>query len=169
MNTPTPENSDFPDCGSRSKRAALLKLLNLALLILYPIAWTAPLMRAGVLPLFGLSEISVLTGLQSLWETDILLALVVIVFALLAPYLKTLALVAVHFGLMGRRALPMLHALGKLAMAEVFLIALYVVVIKGIGIGRIEVAWGLYLLTGLILMSLWVSYRSEQSHPKQRD
>ena len=166
MNTPTPENCDFPGPGSRSKQAAFLKLLNLALLILYPIAWTAPLMRAGVLPLFGLSEISVLTGLQSLWETDVLLALVVIVFALLAPYLKTLALAAVHFGMVGRRVLPLLHTLGKVAMAEVFLIALYVVVIKGIGIGRIEIAWGLYLLTGLILMSLWVSYRSEQSSPK---
>ena len=35
-----------------------LKFANLALLILFPIAWFAPLMRAGLLPLFGLSEIS---------------------------------------------------------------------------------------------------------------
>ena len=47
-----------------------LKLLNLSLLILFPIAWMAPLLKAGLLPFFALSEISVLTGLQALWEKD---------------------------------------------------------------------------------------------------
>ena len=104
----------------------ILKALNLALLILYPIAWTAPLMRAGLLPLFGLEEISVLTGLQSLWASDIFLALVVTVFALFAPYLKTIGLSLVHFDLLSPSALPALHMLGKLAMADIFLIALYI-------------------------------------------
>ena len=70
----------------------LLRLANLSLLILYPVAWFAPLLRAGLLPIFGLSEISVLTGLQSLWDSDIVLALVVTAFALFAPYLKTIGL-----------------------------------------------------------------------------
>ncbi|MDG1168662.1 MAG: paraquat-inducible protein A, partial [Sulfitobacter sp.] len=73
-----------------------LKLLNLSLLILYPVAWAAPLMRAGLLPLFSLNEISVLTGLQSLWATDIFLALMVTLFALFAPYVKTIGLALVH-------------------------------------------------------------------------
>ena len=77
-----------------------LKYINLALLILYPIAWAAPLMRAGLLPLFSLSEISVLTGLQSLWASDVFLALVVTLFALFAPYLKTIGLALVHFDLL---------------------------------------------------------------------
>ena len=55
----------------------LPKLINLALLIAFPIAWFAPLMRAGLLPLFGLSEISVISGLQSLWKSDVALALMV--------------------------------------------------------------------------------------------
>ena len=49
------------------------KIVNLALLIAFPIAWFAPLMRAGILPLFGLSEISVISGLQSLWGSDVIL------------------------------------------------------------------------------------------------
>ena len=65
----------------------LLRLANLALLVLFPVAWFAPLMKAGLLPLFKLSEISVISGLQSLWGTDVFLALVVTVFALFAPYL----------------------------------------------------------------------------------
>jgi paraquat-inducible protein A len=140
-----------------------LKYLNLALLILYPLAWAAPLMRAGVLPLFSLNEISVLTGLQSLWGTDILLALLVTVFALFAPYLKTIGLALVHFDLLSPRSLPVLHLIGKLAMADVFLIALYITVTKGIGVGRIETAWGLYLFSACILASLWISWRSERS------
>ena len=61
---------------------------NLALLIAFPIAWFAPLMRAGFLPLFSLSEISVISGLQSLWGSDVFLALMVTIFALFAPYLR---------------------------------------------------------------------------------
>ena len=55
----------------------MYRWINLSLLILFPIAWFAPLMRAGLLPLFGLKEISILSGLQSLWGTDVFLALVV--------------------------------------------------------------------------------------------
>ena len=136
---------------------AVLKWINLALLLLYPLSLSAPLMRAGLLPLFGLSEISVLTGLQALWDTDILLALIVTVFALVAPYMKTIGLALVQFRLLSRRALPTLSLMGKLAMADVFLIALYITVVKGIGVGRIETAWGLYLFTACILTSLVIS------------
>ena len=136
----------------------MIKTLTLALLILYPIAWFAPLMRAGLLPLFGLEEISVITGLQALWQSDVFLALLVTVFALFAPYLKTLGLVLVQWDLLSARVKPALDILGKLAMADIFLIALYITVAKGIGVGRIEVAWGLYLFTACILLGLVLSH-----------
>ena len=144
---------------------AVLKWINLTLLVLYPVAWTAPLMRAGLLPLFGLSEISVLTGLQALWETDILLALIVTAFALVAPYLKTVGLALVQFKRISRRTLPALALMGKLAMADVFLIAIYITVVKGIGIGRIETAWGLYLFSACILASLLISVVESRRTP----
>lgn len=144
-----------------------LRLANLALLVLFPVAWFAPLLRAGLLPLFGLSEISVITGLQSLWQTDVFLALLVTVFALFAPYLKTLGLALVQFGLLDNRVMPVLTVLGKLAMADIFLIALYITVAKGIGVGRIETAWGLYLFTACILASLAIGLLSHRraAHP----
>lgn len=135
----------------------MLRWLNLSLIVLFPLAWFAPLMRAGLLPLFGLSEISVITGLQSLWKSDVFLALLVTAFALFAPYLKTIGLALYHFRLLDARALPALSIMGKLAMADIFLIALYITIIKGIGIGRIETAWGLYLFTACILVSLGIS------------
>ncbi|XDA96596.1 paraquat-inducible protein A [Sulfitobacter sp. LCG007] len=141
----------------------MLRWLNLSLLILYPVAWTAPLLRAGLLPFFSLSEISVLTGFRELWESDIFLALLVGLFAFAAPYAKTIGLALVQFGVASHRLLPALGLLGRLAMADIFLIALYVVLAKGVGVGRIETAWGLYLFTALILASLWIGWRTESS------
>ncbi|MGR3364966.1 MAG: paraquat-inducible protein A [Maritimibacter harenae] len=132
--------------------------LNLALLVLFPIAWVAPLLRAGLnLPLLGLDKISVISGLVALWDTDRFLALLVALFAVVAPVTKIALLAAVQAGRLGPRALPVLHWLGKLAMADIFLIALYVVVIKGVAMTRVEVGWGLYLFTFCVLASLALS------------
>ena len=138
----------------------MIKTLNLSLLILFPIAWVAPLLKAGLLPFFKLSEISVLTGLQTLWSKDIILALVVTFFALVAPYLKTIGLALIHFDLASPKLLPTINVMGKLAMADIFLIALYIVIVKGVGIGRLETGWGLYLFTVCIIASLFCSMRS---------
>ncbi|MFC3118426.1 paraquat-inducible protein A [Jhaorihella thermophila] len=141
----------------------MLTLANAALLVLFPLAWFVPLMRAGLLPLFGLSEISVISGLQALWDADVALALFVTFFAIFAPYLKTIGLALIHFGLLSPRTLPALTWLGKLAMADVFLIALYIVVVRGIGYATVEVAWGLWFFTGCILASLLLSILSARS------
>ena len=142
-----------------------LKLANLALLILFPLAWFAPLMRAGLLPLFGLDEISVITGLQSLWGTDVILALIVTTFAIFAPWLKTLGLALIHFNLASPKLLPALHIMGTLAMADIFLIALYIGLVKGIGLATVETAWGLYFFTALIVASLVISILTAKQHP----
>ena len=143
----------------------MLRYANLALLVLFPIAWFAPLLRAGLLPLFGLSEISVISGLQSLWGSDVFLALLVTFFALFAPYVKTIGVALVQFDLLDRKVLPVLPILGKLAMADIFLIALYIVLAKGVGVGTVEVAWGLYLFTACIVASLAISLLSRSDNP----
>ncbi len=144
---------------------AMLRFANLGLLVLFPVAWFAPLLRAGLLPLFALDEISVISGLQALWQTDVFLALLVTALALFAPYLKTIGLALIHFHLASPRLLPALHIMGKLAMADIFLIALYIVVAKGIGVGRLETGWGLYLFTFCILASLALSTLTERLQP----
>ncbi len=138
-----------------------LRLITLSLLVLYPIAWFAPLMRAGLLPIFGLSEISVITGLQSLWRSDVFLALVVTAFALFAPYMKTIGTALVQWNLLDPRVQPVLHILGRLAMADIFLIALYITLAKGLSYATIETAWGLYLFTGCILASIALGHITE--------
>ena len=142
-----------------------MKYLNLTLLILFPVAWFAPLMRAALLPIFGMDEISVITGLQSLWDADPGLALVVTFLAIFAPYAKTIGLALLHWNLLSPRTLPALEVLGKLAMADVFLIALYLVIVKGAGYVTIETAWGLYFFTGCILAQILISWRAGPTHP----
>lgn len=143
----------------------MLRTVNLALLVLFPLSWFAPLLRAGLLPYFDLEAISVVTGLQALWEKDVLLALLVTFLAVFAPYLKTIGLALVQFRLASPRILGVLHTLGRLAMADIFLIALYIVLAKGVGLGRVETAWGLYLFTGCILASLIVSHLTGRTQP----
>lgn len=145
----------------------LLQIANLALLLLFPLSWFAPLLRAGLLPLFGLDEISVVSGLQALWGNSPALALLVTFLAIFAPMLKTIGLALLHAHMLSPRLLPVLHWMGKLAMADVFLIALYIVVFKGIGLGRIEVAWGLWLFTACILASLAISTLTERAASRQ--
>ncbi|MEX0280419.1 MAG: paraquat-inducible protein A [Arenibacterium sp.] len=144
----------------------MLKLVNLSLLILFPVSWFAPLMRAGIdLPLFGYEEISVISGLQALWGSDVILALLVTFLAVFSPYLKTIGLALIHFGMLRRKMLPSLEFLGKLAMADMFLIALYIVIVKGIGLARIEVAWGLYLFSACVLASVVIGYLTHKPRP----
>lgn len=139
-----------------------VRWMNLSLLVLFPLSWFAPILRAGLLPMFGLSEITVVSGLQTLWNSDAVLALLVTFFAIFAPLLKTIGLALIHFGLLRRRVLPVLNVLGKLAMADVFLVALYIVIFKGIGLGRIETAWGLYLFTFCILSSIALGWATQK-------
>lgn len=142
--------------------------INLLLLLLYPASWLAPIARAGFLPFFsGLpyfsgNEITVLGGVRDLWRSDASLAALVALFAIVIPYGKTLCLAAIHFGRLGPRALPLIEIVGKLSMADVFLIALYIVLVKGVGIGRVVSAWGLWLFTGCVLTSIWVAYETRR-------
>lgn len=140
----------------------IARALNLSLLILYPIAWFAPLLHAGLLPLFGTREISVISGLQSLWGSDVFLALIVTVFAIFAPYTKVIGTALIQFDLLDHRVKPALTRLGRLAMADIFLIALYIVIAQGVGVGRVDVGWGLYLFTGCIVLSLFLSMGSSR-------
>lgn len=142
-------------------RDRLLKAANLALILLFPVAWAAPLLRAGWLPFFDLDEISVLTGLQALWVKDVILALIVTFLALFAPMAKAVGLALVQFRLASPRLLPVLEILGRCAMADIFLVALYIVLAQGALVGRLETAWGLYLFTACILASLAISHLTE--------
>ncbi|WP_340108921.1 paraquat-inducible protein A [Pikeienuella sp. HZG-20] len=142
----------------------VLKAFNLALLVLYPIAWAAPLARARILPFFSGTELTILGGVRDLWRSDPALAVLVALFAIGAPYLKTILLALVQFGaLSGAGWSGVLVFMGKLSMTDVFLLALYIVVVKGVGVGHVETAWGLWFFTGLVLASFGLALAAGRS------
>ena len=145
-----------------------LKGANLALLALWPVAWTAPLARTALSSWFEGDAVSVLSAVATLAESAPVLAALVALFGLAIPYAKTLALAAVQFRIFSPRALPMLDALGKLSMADVFLVAVSIVVVKGVGIGTVTPAWGLYLFAACVLFSMFLSHLTARALAPRR-
>lgn len=135
-------------------------IANLALLIVFPVAWFAPLAHAGFLPWFSGNSITVAGGVIDLWTADPALSLLVALFAVVIPYGKTVMLALIHRGWPG--PIGWIEIVGKLSMADVFLIALYIVVVKGVGIGHVATGWGLWLFTVAVLISIWVGWQTKR-------
>lgn len=129
------------------------------LAIAFPIAWFAPLMTVKVKLAFWASgtDVSLISTLQSLWAEAPGLALVLSFLTLAAPMLKLLGMGLMLTGLLSHRAEGALWLLGRLAMADVFLIVVYMALFKGIDAGTITPQWGLWAYTGAVLGSLGVS------------
>lgn len=136
------------------------RLTALALLAAYPVAWAAPLAETGVLPWFGGSRLTVLGTLRDLWSVDRALALLVGLLAVAVPYLKVISTGLVLTGRLPDSLLPAIEIVGKLAMADVFLLALYIVIVKGVGIGHVTPDWGLWLFTACVAASMWTGHRA---------
>lgn len=157
-------------------KSGLVKSLNVLLVVGFPIAWFAPLLRTGLMPemhlpawlggstLFEADTITVISGLQTLWQADVFVAIMVTFFALVAPMIKCLGLALIHFGLLSSVTQPYISKLGKLAMADIFILSIYIVIFKGIGVGSVEPAWGLYLFTGCVLAGFLVSFMDGRRH-----
>ena len=135
-----------------------MKVLNASLLILYPIAWWAPMIETRVFWVLGGGEVSLLNGLSALWSESWPLALLVGLLAIVMPYGKVV-LTQITF----HRARPLVQAalpwIARLSMADIFLIALYIVIAKGIAGASVTPQWGLWLFTACVLTSLWISWR----------
>ena len=138
-----------------------LKIANLSLLVLFPVAWFAPILKSGLIPFLGLNENSIMTALQQVWAHDMFLALMMTFFAIFAPYIKIVGLALIQFGLASPRLLDAVTFIGKLAMADVFLISIFIVLFTGIEVagvsGTVETSWGLYLFSGCVVASLLIS------------
>jgi uncharacterized paraquat-inducible protein A len=151
--------SEKSAAGSAYGRARLVGPLLLFNLVVLPLAWIVPLFTARI-PFLFRSEVSVVSGLVELWGFDIPLFAVVLAFAVAMPLVKVLATAWVWYRVPRRRArgwLGRLTLLGKLSMTEIFLLAVIVLGFKGVGLGRVEVAWGLHLFIAIALLSYGLS------------
>lgn len=136
-----------------------MKGANAALLVLYPLAWWAPMIDTQVFWLLGGGEVSLLQGLGALWSESWPLAVIVALLAVLMPYGKV---VLTQIAFQRPLPVPLARALpwvARLSMADIFLIALYIVLAKGIAGASVTPQWGLWLFTGCVVTSLWIAWR----------
>jgi uncharacterized paraquat-inducible protein A len=139
--------------------------VTLLLAVAFPVAWFAPLMTVRLRLAFWAegTDVSLISTLQALWSDDPGLALLLSFLALVAPMLKLLGAALILLGALTPRAEGALWLLGRLAMADVFLIAVYIALFKGLEAGTIRPGWGLWAYTGAVLaslvLSLWLARR----------
>lgn len=141
----------------------LMGPLQWALLAALPVAWVAPLFTARV-PFLWREEVSIASGLIELWRLDRLLFAAVLLFSVVTPALKAALGLWLWYRApkpIARRWCGRLALLGKLSMTEVFLVAVALVGFKGVGLGRVETAWGLWWLTAVVLAAMALSLRLE--------
>ena len=110
-------------------------------------------------------EIMLVQVAYDLYQVDLLLSLVVILFGIVAPTIKMTASIALWYFFdvrVAARHQVWINVLGKLSMLDVMLIAIFIVAIRGVGIGSVEIMPGLYFYIGLVLSSLFVSLTMER-------
>jgi uncharacterized paraquat-inducible protein A len=114
------------------------------------------------------STYSILGVIQKLFLTnDIFLAVILAIFSVFSPVLK-LSFYWHATGLKDSKkfnsTLQVIHYVGKFSMAEVFALALIIVVIKSFpGGSTAQLEWGAYLFTFSIICSMLVSFRLDSS------
>ena len=116
----------------------------------------------------AVSTYSILGVIQKLFQTnDIFLAVILAMFSVFSPVLK-LSFYWHATGLKDSKkfnsTLQIIHYVGKFSMAEVFALALIIVVIKSFpGGSTAQLEWGAYLFTSSVICSMFVSFRLDSS------
>lgn len=137
----------------------------LGLMIAFPVIWFAPLFSLKITLRFwaDATQFTVISTLQTLWRDSPGIALLVSFLALFAPMVKLLGIILSQHGLISRHLGPALTVMGRLAMADIFLIALAVAMIRGLDGGNITIHWGFWAFAGAVLAALalgWVKPRA---------
>lgn len=133
----------------------LLAILLIALVI----SWHLPLFRTELL-VFLENDVTLLGAVVTLAETDLFLCSIVVLFGMVIPFMKLLALLYAWFALPQARArswIKSISGFSKFSMLDVMLIAIVIVGIKGIGMGKVTVEYGLYVYAVVVLSVLLLS------------
>jgi len=139
----------------------IIKILCVVLIISYPIAWNVPILKTSYLGLIYFREISVIDLITSLWLKDWVLSLILVIFSILSPMIKVIYLFLQNFGLISKNSNSFIFLLNKVSMTEIFVISIYIVLLKDLWIKELDVAWGIYLYTLCGLLSLSLSFLIE--------
>ena len=145
--------------GRQTGAGLLIAPLLAVSLVALPLSWHLPLFHTELL-MFLENDVSLLGAVRTLAETDLFLCAIVVVFGMAIPVMKLAALLYAWSALPAERARAWIDAAGKLskfAMLDVLLLALVIVGLKGVGMGKVTVAYGLYVYAAVVLLVLMVS------------
>jgi paraquat-inducible protein A len=157
-------------CGSRIEKRSRRSLhrtaaFSLAALLLYIPANILPILR---LELYGaVSENTVWDGVRKFYETrDYGIALIVLLASIVIPLLKLMGLlfVVTTTAMHSRRWLLLrtwtyrfIASIGKWAMLDVFVVSIWVSVVKLGSLGRVSAGTGLVPFGGVVVLTLLAS------------
>ncbi|MCX7347171.1 MAG: paraquat-inducible protein A [Alphaproteobacteria bacterium] len=128
-------------------------------LVALPISWHLPLFRTELL-VFLENEVTLLGAVITLAETDLFLCAIVVLFGMAIPFMKLLALLYAWFALPQARAQSWINTISKISkfsMLDVMLIAIVIVGLKGVGMGKVTVEYGLYAYASVVIFALLLS------------
>ena len=143
-------------------------------LIFFPIVFFVPLLTTKFW-FYSRNDIALFRGAYDLYHVDKFLFIIVFVFGMLIPAVKMIASVLCWYFFQVssvKRHCEILGHLAKLAMLDIMLLAIFVIAFKGVGIGTVEVKYGLYIYTVFIVASLFLSQAMSKAArkfcPKQK-
>ncbi|MBL8894477.1 MAG: paraquat-inducible protein A [Rhizobiales bacterium] len=152
------ENPSFARSANGIDRL-ILPMLAVVLLAL-PFTWFLPLFRTELL-VFLDNEVTVIGAARTLLKADLLLFVVIVLFGMVVPVAKLTGLLCA-WALMPRETarawIGGLNKISKFSMLDIFLIAITIVGLKGVGLGKVEIGYGLYAFAGVVLMILALSF-----------
>ena len=134
-----------------------IKLINLFLIGIIPSSWFLPIAYTGLVPWFGLKEISIVSSLQVLCKTNLFLCLVVFFSVIIFPMIKLIFLSLAHFNIVKNDSLSILLIVSQFSMSEVFILSFYIVITKSTWLGHLSIAWGFYVFCFATIISLIIA------------
>lgn len=161
-----PENPSHNRSFARNARGPdrlILPLLALALIAL-PFTWYLPLFRTELL-VFLDNEVTVIGAARTLLKADLLLFAIIVLFGMVVPVAKLAGLIyawAIVPREAGRAWIGGLNKISKFSMLDIFLIAVTIIGLKGVGLGKVEIGYGLYAFAGVVLMILALSFWADR-------
>ncbi len=124
-------------------------------LVAFTYALTVPLLATRAF--LSYNEIVLLRIAYDLFFFDKFLFLIVVVFGMIFPFLKMIASIMCWYWFDPGAAQKLngaLFFLAKLSMLDIMLVALVVVIFKGMNIGTVRISYGLYFYASVVVASI---------------
>jgi len=132
---------------------------TVVILVGTPSIFFIPLLSTKLL-FYTRADITLVQAARDLFHTDKFLWIVVVLFGMALPTLKAIASVSLWYFVelsQTTKYRALIGSISRLSMLDVLLLALFIVAFKGVGIGTIQIRYGMYLYTAVVLGSLLVS------------